>query len=189
VAAVTEADETTQRILDATRASVLAFGVRRTTLADIARRAGVSRMTVYRRYPDAAALLRDLMTRELGGLVAGAAEGGAGEPIAHRLAEAAIAVRGHPLMRKVMDAEPELLISYVVDRMGATQQIAHATATRAIESGQAEGSIRAGDPAMLAQMVLLIVQSFVFSASINEEVPADDLLAELEPLLSRALAP
>ena len=36
-------------VLDSARACVLAVGVRRTTMTDIARRAGVSRMTLYRR--------------------------------------------------------------------------------------------------------------------------------------------
>ena len=36
-------------LLDAARACVLAVGVRRTTFSDVARRAGVSRMTLYRR--------------------------------------------------------------------------------------------------------------------------------------------
>ena len=40
------------RVLDAARACVLAVGVRRTTVTDVARRAGVSRMTLYRRFPD-----------------------------------------------------------------------------------------------------------------------------------------
>ena len=51
-------------VLDAVRDCVLAVGVRRTTLADVARRAGVSRMTLYRRWPDLRALVGDLMTRE-----------------------------------------------------------------------------------------------------------------------------
>ncbi len=55
--------------LDAARASILAVGWSRTTLTDIARRAGVSRMTLYRRWPEMNALLGDLMTREWGGLV------------------------------------------------------------------------------------------------------------------------
>jgi AcrR family transcriptional regulator len=187
---VADADETTQKILDAARASVLAFGVRRTTLADIARRAGVSRMTVYRRYPDAEALLRDLMTRELGGLLAESEGEPSDAPFARRVAGAVIAMREHELLRKVMDAEPELLIPYVTDRMGATQQIAFDVARRAIEQGQAEGTVRSGDPAMLAQMIILIVQSFVFSAGINEDaVPAGELLGQLEDLLGRALAP
>src|SRR5690349_23687196 len=55
------ADDT---VLDAARDCVLAVGVRRTTLTDVARRAGVSRMTLYRRWPDVRTLVGDLMTRE-----------------------------------------------------------------------------------------------------------------------------
>ena len=58
------ADE--DRILDAARDTILAVGLRRTTVSDVARRAGLSRMTVYRRYPDGAALIRALMWREFG---------------------------------------------------------------------------------------------------------------------------
>src|SRR3954471_8870339 len=58
--------------LDAAREAILAVGWSRTTLTDIARRAGVSRMTLYRRWPDTQTLLADLMTREWG-RVAGAA--------------------------------------------------------------------------------------------------------------------
>src|SRR5919199_6007450 len=56
-------------LLDAARECVLAVGVRRTTLSDVARTAGVSRMTLYRRFPDLEALLSALMTREFGRLV------------------------------------------------------------------------------------------------------------------------
>src|SRR3954468_5666356 len=55
--------------LDAAREAILAVGWSRTTLTDIARRAGVSRMTLYRRWPDTQALVADLMTREWGRVV------------------------------------------------------------------------------------------------------------------------
>src|SRR3954466_3867738 len=55
--------------LDAARDCILAVGWSRTTLTEVARRAGVSRMTIYRRWPDMRALLGDLMTREWSGLV------------------------------------------------------------------------------------------------------------------------
>ena len=58
------------RYLDAARGCILATGWKRTTLTDVARRAGVSRMTIYRTWPDMETLLADLMTREWGGVVA-----------------------------------------------------------------------------------------------------------------------
>src|SRR3954447_24922102 len=64
-------------ILAATRATVLAVGVRRTTLTDVARRAGVSRMTLYRLVPDVTTLVLEVMTREFAALL-GAAEAQAG---------------------------------------------------------------------------------------------------------------
>ena len=59
-------------VLDAARACILDVGWRRTTLTEVARRAGVSRMTIYRTWPDMAAVLSDLMTREWGEVVAAA---------------------------------------------------------------------------------------------------------------------
>ena len=59
-------------MLEAARACVLAVGVRRTTFSDVARRAGVSRMTLYRRFPDLETLLSTLMTWEFGRVVADA---------------------------------------------------------------------------------------------------------------------
>src|SRR5437764_14249695 len=59
-------------VLDATRASVLAVGVRRTTLTDVARRAGVSRMTLYRLVPDVTTLILEVMSREFAALITAA---------------------------------------------------------------------------------------------------------------------
>ncbi|HYF71197.1 MAG TPA: helix-turn-helix domain-containing protein, partial [Nocardioides sp.] len=56
--------------LDAARDCILDVGWRRTTLTEVARRAGVSRMTIYRTWADMPQLLADLMTREWGGVVA-----------------------------------------------------------------------------------------------------------------------
>src|SRR5918995_6601703 len=55
--------------LDAARDCILDVGWRRTTLTEVTRRAGVSRMTIYRAWPDMPTLLGDLMTREWGGVV------------------------------------------------------------------------------------------------------------------------
>jgi AcrR family transcriptional regulator len=188
-----EDDPTTQAILDATRSSVLDFGVRRTTLSDVARRAGVSRMTVYRRYPDVDAVLRDLMTREFGALIAAAARHADGADARTRLVRGTVAgvreLREHPLLRKVLEAEPELLLPYVFGRMGETQRLAAAALRAGVEEGQDDGSVRGGDPRLLAQSALLVLQSFLLSGGIAEDVDTDALLAECERVLDAALAP
>jgi AcrR family transcriptional regulator len=186
-------DDTTTALLDATRAAVLDFGIRRTTLTDVARRAGVSRMTVYRRYPDVDALLRELMTREFSELllhIGADVEGPNGRArLVNALVAGVTALRGHPLFQKVLAAEPELLIPYVFERMGGTQHAGLALIEREIAAGHQDGSIRAGDPRVLAQAVLLVEQSFVLSAGIVEGVALRPLLAELERLLEAALTP
>src|SRR5436309_14628416 len=53
------------KILDAAQTALLDLGVRNTTLAEVARRAGASRMTLYRRYPDIDALLTEVLGRQL----------------------------------------------------------------------------------------------------------------------------
>ncbi len=52
-------------VLDAARECLLRSGGRRVTVSEVARRAGVSRPTVYRRWPDISKILRGLLTREV----------------------------------------------------------------------------------------------------------------------------
>src|ERR1700761_3872683 len=59
--------QTENTILDAAAACVLAYGVRRTSLSDVARQAKVSRPTVYRRWPDRRGLVAHPMTQGTGG--------------------------------------------------------------------------------------------------------------------------
>ena len=51
-------DETRQRIVDATIELHQAIGATQTTISEIAKRAGVGRVTVYRHFPDEASLFR-----------------------------------------------------------------------------------------------------------------------------------
>lgn len=187
----TGAVDTTNAILDAARQSVLDFGVRRTTLSDVARRAGVSRMTVYRRYPDVRSLLRELMTREFGSLFDEVAARSQGLEARRRLVTSLVTIvcelREHALFKKVAAAEPELLLPYVVQRLGDTQRVGLGLARGMIVAGQAEGSIRAGDPDLIAHGLLLVTQSFVFSAGLEGGPPAERMLEELERLLDGAL--
>jgi AcrR family transcriptional regulator len=182
-------------VLDAAREAILAVGWRRTTLTDVARRAGVSRMTLYRRWPDMQTLLADLMTREWSGVVAGAA-GDGDEPARHRVAAgvaAAVgALRDNALFAKIVHVDPELLLPYLLDRRGRTQDaLLELLATR-IGEGQVDGSVRAGDPALLARTLLLTAHGFALSAETMTDPDGPsmaDLDRALRDLVERYLAP
>jgi AcrR family transcriptional regulator len=186
---------TDQAVLDATRACVLSVGVRRTTLTDVARRAGLSRMTLYRRYPDINALVRELMTREFSAVLESATHEAAEAPTAReRLVRQVLAgvkaLGENELFRRVVDVDPELLVTYLFDRLGATQQAAVALFADQLARGHADGSIRRGSVAVQSHTMLLTVQPFVLSlrpaAAI---VPAHRLHDELSILLDAYLRP
>src|SRR3954464_455747 len=168
-------------VLDAARECVLAVGVRRTTFSDVARRAGVSRMTLYRRFGDLEPLLSALMTREFGRLVAAAQpQDGAArarERAVRMVVGGARRLAADPLFQRLLDVDPELLLPYVTLRRGGMQRMAVTELTAALQGG--DGSLRAGDPAARAAAVELAVRGFVLAAHADE--PPD--WAELERMV------
>jgi AcrR family transcriptional regulator len=179
-------------LLNAARDCVLAVGLRRTTLTDVARRAGVSRMTMYRRWPDMGSLVADLMTREWSTLVDVATDQAVGNCLRDRIVDGVVravgALREHPVFRRIIDVDPEILLPYLVDRRGTSQDRILARLTDDVRRGQAEGSVRAADPALLARAVVLTAHGFVISAgTMADEVGVADLDAELRLLLDRHL--
>src|ERR1044071_6497810 len=140
-------------LLDAAMECVLAVGVRRTTLSDIARTAGVSRMTLYLRFPDVRGMLSSLITREFGKTLPGAGEAAAGEPTArHQLVVASVhtirALAANPLMHAVIERDAELLLPYIMERVGTSQRMTEDYLRVQLAAGQADGSIRTADPAV-----------------------------------------
>jgi AcrR family transcriptional regulator len=180
--------------LDAARACILDVGWRRTTLTEVARRAGVSRMTIYRTWADMPQLLGDLMTREWAGVVTAQIEAAGSSTSLERLVEGIVGttrmLRDNELFVRIVELDPELILPYLFSRRGRSQDLILALTLEAIEAGQADGSIRAGDPRTMARAVLLAVHGFVLSAHTmaDEGVHEDDLDDELTALLTRSLA-
>jgi len=184
--------------LDAAREAILAVGWSRTTLTDIARRAGVSRMTLYRRWPDTQTLLADLMTREWGYVVTAAGVGTTGDGDAlDRIARGIVAtvqsLRANALLRRIVDVDPEVLLPYLLDRRGRSQEMVADALAALIAQGQKEKSIRRGDPVVLARSLVLACHGFTLSAHTMSEDGTRDadvahLDAELDQLVRRYLA-
>ncbi len=109
------ADPTSERILDAALELAAASGLDNLTMDEVARRAGVGRMTVYRRFGDRPALVQALGVRETRRSLAQiAAAIDPGLPISARIAEGFVAAlrvaRTHPLLVRVSRFEPEVLL-------------------------------------------------------------------------------
>ena len=174
--------------LDAARDCILDVGWRRTTLTEVAKLAGVSRMTIYRAWPDMGSLLGDLMTREWAGIVT------AGDPdadIADRVLDTVRALRDNELFVRIVELDPDLLLPYLISRRGRSQEALVEILAAEIESGQASGAIRAGDAVLIARALTLAGHGFVFSAltMVDADVSLEDLDAEYVRLVTRTLEP
>ena len=179
-------------ILDAARACVAEFGVRRSTLTEVARRAGVSRPTVYRRWPDSRALIAELLVRELRGIVDTAmpTSGPARSRIVDGVVAGAARVRSNELFGKIFRTDTDLMLTYVFGRLGRNQRHLLDLFVAEIQQGQTDGSIRTGDPAQLAAMILLIAQSVVQSANtVADLLHGTDMDTELRHAIDAYLAP
>lgn len=183
------------RLLDAARQCVLSVGWRRATITDVARKAGVSRMTVYRAYADMPALLGDLMTRELSEVASLAFDVDESQPWPKRIAASVVnhaaALRDNELVRRIIDVDPELLLPYLFDRRGRTQDLILSIIGNDLTAAQASGAIRDGDPILIARSILLMTHGFTLSGRtmVDESVTESALDAELAHAIERYLEP
>jgi len=180
-----------ERILDAAADCVLAFGVDRVTVAEIARRAAISRPTVYRRHPDTRSILAALLTARITQALDAVPSAGVGRaPLVDRVVGVAQLVRRDDVVMSVLRQDPNLAMSYLSERLGTSQQMLLDTVAGEIKSAQDEGSVRPGDVRQLAVMCLLITQSTILAAQMVEAIlPADDLVTQLTLALNGYLAP
>jgi AcrR family transcriptional regulator len=194
---IPDLDEREGAYLDAARACILDVGWRRTTLTEVARRAGVSRMTIYRTWSDMPRLLGDLMTREWGNVVAAITDTPAdsADSPADRLVTALVggvrALRDNELFVRIVELDPELLLPYLLSRRGRSQDAILGLVEEWVRAGQQSGDVRSGDPVALARGLVLTTHGFVLSAHtmVDDSVSEEALDAELVAVLTRALKP
>ena len=179
--------------LDAARDCILDVGWRRTTLTEVARRAGVSRMTIYRTWADMPTLLGDLMTREWAGVVTEhVTEVG---PAIDRITEGIVGtvrqLRHNELFVRIVELDPELILPYLFSRRGRSQELILAITAQAVVEGQRTGEVRRGNPVAVARALLLAAHGFVLSVHtmVDDEATEAELDDELATLITRTLAP
>ena len=160
-----------KRILDAAAACILAFGVERTTMTEIARRARVSRPTIYRRWPDIRWVIAELLTARIAGVLDAVPSRGPGRTaLVERVVAVAKHLRNDEVVMSVIINAPSLAMVYIAERLGTSQQILVEALAEAITAGQDDGSVRPGDPRQMGAMCLLITQSTIQSSQMVEKI-------------------
>jgi AcrR family transcriptional regulator len=182
-------------LLDAARACVAERGITRTTVTDVARRAGASRMTVYRTFPDAASLWSTLLTREIGGIIADAEAAACVRPTAReRLIAATLhavgALRHDPVIRRVIELDGERLLPYLTTRRGHAQEIAVTALRGHLGAGRVDGSIRDIDAPAAGRLLELLLRSVVAAApALIDDALTPRIDLELRDMLDAYLRP
>ncbi len=156
-------DAISDRILDAALELAAASGLRHLTMDDVARKARVGRMTVYRRFGSRAALVDALAARECRRcLDAIAAALDPGSPFDERAATLFTAtlkvIREHPLLERLARVEPEALLFELTRNDSEVFRLVREFLISLIR--EADEPI-AGDPAVLAELGVRLGVSFV----------------------------
>lgn len=188
-------DETLWR---AVRAEVLAYGVSRATVTSIAERAGISRMTVYRRAGGIQQLVLDALAHELGSFDPGAGSDPttADDPaaaVADLAAESIERLRGSELLGALRRHDPDLLLPYISGHFGRGQLSLTAMLVDGIERARARGEqlgapLRDSLPVQIqARFLMQALQTFVLAPD-DDALPSATVRSEVHHLVRSYLS-
>lgn len=184
-------DASAHRILDAAAELLAARGTRGVTVAEIARTASVSRPTVYRRWPDADAIVRAAQLRAITQIIDDlGAMPATRDEIVRDVLRFSARFRSHPIFARLLEREPESFARYALQRIGASQRAMLHWLAGAIATAQQHGSVRQGSPSDIAVMLLLIAQAAILSHGIvTSLIDEEQWQAELRHALEGHLSP
>ncbi|TDC45874.1 TetR/AcrR family transcriptional regulator [Actinomadura sp. KC345] len=118
------ADDLDTRILDAALMEFETYGLRRVSVEDVAKRAGVARTTIYRRFTNKEQLLQAVILRECRRFLTAIAEAtedlaSPGDAVVEGFVVGLQSARTHPLMTRVLESEPEAFLPQLSMNGGA----------------------------------------------------------------------
>jgi TetR/AcrR family transcriptional regulator, repressor for uid operon len=186
-------DRTANLILDGALEEAAAHGLKSLSIEAVARRAGVNRATVYRRFGDREALLAALAAREGHRMSAAllVSVSDIDDPV-ERLAEGFLAAlryaRTHPLMLRAAQVEPEAVIAGLLANDATLLRIGAVFLAGGIRDAQrARGTVHV-DPGQAGETLVRLFASFVLLPGgqldpSNEDTMRDYARRTLIPML------
>lgn len=162
-------DPVRERILKAALEQFMVVGLRRTTVGDVARRAGVGRVTIYRRVGHKRELVVEVIQSEVSRLMDEIRQAVAPfESAEDRLVESfvvgATIVQSHPLLQRLLETEPEDLLPYLTLDFEPILALARTFVASEIAPGR--------DADVLGEVLARLAQSLVLTP--GGAVPVDD---------------
>jgi AcrR family transcriptional regulator len=182
---VDEMDETRARVLDAAYEQFSRMGVQRSTMEDVARRAGVSRITVYRRFVTKDALVEQVVRREFRRyfdqfLVDIEQAETAADRVVLGFVSSLRAIRRNPLIGGLIAAEPDLVVPTMISDGGRTVATVREFVAGQLRREQLAGTVAQGlDIDHVAEMMVRITASFLAIPSRLVDLDDDEQLAAL----------
>ncbi|MHB1712551.1 MAG: TetR/AcrR family transcriptional regulator [Acidimicrobiales bacterium] len=152
--------------LDAATACMTRHGVRRTTVADMAKELDVSPMTVYRHVGSLDRVIRLLFARELHRLLEAAPtffEGADGADAVVNLSNGLVDwVRNHPIFGKVLTDEPDVVGEILVGSLaGPALELAASVVAGLLDGAMDEGILRRDDSRVLASWLVRLLLTVI----------------------------
>ncbi|MPZ82774.1 MAG: TetR family transcriptional regulator [Actinophytocola sp.] len=191
VLAAPDTDAVGESIVDAALEEFLGYGLRRTNVDVVARRAGVSRATLYRRFDGKDALVQAVLARESRRFFGCIAEAVAGLDTAEeRLVEGFVVgvrqARADRLLNRLLASDPEALLPYLTTNGGLV-----VAAARDFLVSQAPGEPAPSDdrtPQGVAEVFVRLAISFTLMPESAIPLDTDDAVrtfagAYLAPLM------
>ena len=184
-------------ILSAARRLFETLGPKRVTMADVARHSGVSRATLYRRWPNSTALLTEFVNRDFIRMAEAAVALDAVEnesvPVGRErivtgILRVVAAMRSNVLLHTIIQFDPEYLLTYLIRRRGTSSDVFLELLVDFLRIGAEEGSVRSDNHEMVAASILLTCYSFVLSGPIMTD-DIERLDDTLRDLIDRLLQP
>lgn len=171
-------DESSERILDAALELSAASGIRHLTMDEVADRAGVGRMTVYRRFGGRQRLVEALAVREARRCLAELdSTVDPGAPIADQIAQGLLAslrlIREHPLLARLSRLEPAAALAALTGEGAAVFAMGRAFVAARLREAQEAGTVDSRIEAEAAAEILVRL-GFSFLLIPQSALPLDD---------------
>ncbi|MBY8862653.1 TetR/AcrR family transcriptional regulator [Nocardia sp. CA2R105] len=174
-------DRNQATVLDAALLAFLDFGIKRTSMVEVARRGGLSLATLYRRFAGKSDLIQAVGLRQAREFIVQVdtvvqrqidSEADAEEQIVELFVAFQDGLRSNRLLDRLLTTEPEMVLPYLTVRGAPVIELGRDYLAEFIERLQREGKLAQYDPLPLAEMIARTALSMALTP--QTVIPLDD---------------